>query len=80
MNRDDFIDSLTAAGIGTSVHFIPLHLHSYYKDKYGYVPEDFPVAKEQFQRVVSLPIYSAMTDGDVARVIEAVIVAAESLA
>jgi dTDP-4-amino-4,6-dideoxygalactose transaminase len=80
MNRDDFIDSLTAAGIGTSVHFIPLHLHSYYKDKYGYVPEDFQVAKEQFQRVVSLPIYSAMTDGDVARVIEAVIVAAESLA
>lgn len=76
IGRDRFIEELNAAGIGTSVHFIPLHLHSYYVSEYGYAPEDFPVATAQFRRVVSLPIYSAMSDGDVARVIDATIAAA----
>jgi len=76
IGRDRFIEELNAAGIGTSVHFIPLHLHSYYVSEYGYAPEDFPVATAQFRRVVSLPIYSAMSDGDVARVIDATLAAA----
>ena len=59
-------------GIGTSVHFIPLHLHSYYRDTFGERPDDFPVATAQFERAVSLPIWSAMTDGDVERVVAAV--------
>lgn len=70
--RDAVIDSLRAEGIGTSVHFIPLHLHSYYTKEYGYAASDFPRATEEFQRVVSLPIYSLMTDTQVERVISAV--------
>lgn len=72
LSRDNFIVRLNALGIGTSVHFIPLHLHSYYAKQYGYVADDFPIAVAEFQRVVSLPIYSAMTDSDVERVIMAV--------
>lgn len=73
--RDRVIASLSAQGIGTSVHFIPLHMHSYYIKTYGHAVEDFPVASAQFLRALSLPIYSAMTEGDVERVIEAVCVA-----
>lgn len=72
-DRDAFVVALNERGIGTSVHFIPLHLHSYYTKTYGFRPEDFPVATGEFQRVVSLPIYSLMSDDDVARVIEAVL-------
>jgi dTDP-4-amino-4,6-dideoxygalactose transaminase len=59
-------------GIGTSVHFIPLHIQPYWRDCYGFKPEDFPVAYDVFQRAVSLPIYPKMTDSDVERVIKAV--------
>ena len=70
--RDRVISSLSGLGIATSVHFIPLHLHSYYRETYGYAPEDFPVATLQFERSLSLPIYSAMATADVDRVIEGV--------
>jgi dTDP-4-amino-4,6-dideoxygalactose transaminase len=70
--RADFICHLRDLGIGASVHFIPLHLHPYYRETYGYRPDDFPIAYQEFQRAVSLPIYSRMTDTDVARVIDAV--------
>ncbi|VAX32139.1 Aminotransferase, DegT/DnrJ/EryC1/StrS family [hydrothermal vent metagenome] len=73
IDRSRFIEELKAMGIGTSVHFIPLHLHPYYRDTYGYKPEDFPVAYETFKRIISLPIYPKMTDGDVERVVEAVV-------
>jgi len=73
--RDRVIASLTSQGVGTSVHFIPLHLHSYYRDNFGYSPEDFPVATQEFERAFSLPVYSAMSDADVERVVEAVRVA-----
>ena len=63
---------LQQAGIGCSVHFIPLHLHPYYRETFGYQPHDFPVASRVFQRVLSLPLYSKMTEADVARVIEIV--------
>lgn len=72
ITRDEFIVGLAETGIGTSVHFIPLHLQPYWRDRYALRPEDFPVASEQFRRIVSLPIYPAMTDGDVARVVQAV--------
>lgn len=70
--RDRVIASLTEQGIGTSVHFIPLHLHTYYRNTWGVAAEDLPVASREFERVISLPIYSAMSDDDVARVIRAV--------
>ncbi|HOX43459.1 MAG TPA: DegT/DnrJ/EryC1/StrS family aminotransferase [Myxococcota bacterium] len=72
IDRNKFIEELKALGIGTSVHFIPLHMHPYYRDTYGYKPEDFPVALECFKRSISLPIYSKMTEADTARVLDAV--------
>ncbi len=73
ISRNQFIEELKARNIGTSVHFIPLHLHPYYRETYGYKPNDFPVAYREYQRVISLPIYSRMSDRDVEDVVEAVI-------
>lgn len=70
--RDRFIELMSEAGIGTSVHFIPLHLQPFWRDTYRHSPADFPVASAEFERSVSLPIFSAMTDDDVARVIAGV--------
>ena len=71
--RDAFVEELKKRNIGASVHFIPLHTHPYYRDTYGYKPEDFPVAYREFCREISLPIYSRMTDRDVQDVIDAVV-------
>jgi dTDP-4-amino-4,6-dideoxygalactose transaminase len=72
IGRNEFIALLKQEGIGTSVHFIPLHLHPYYRDTFGYGPADFPHASFAFERIVSLPIYPKMTDADVQRVIDTV--------
>jgi len=72
IDRARFIEEMKARGIGTSVHFIPIHLHPYYRDKYGYEPEDFPVTLENFRRIVSIPLHPRLSDGDVERVIAAV--------
>jgi dTDP-4-amino-4,6-dideoxygalactose transaminase len=72
LDRAQFIQELKQCNIGTSVHFIPLHLHPYYRETYGYAPADFPVAFKEFRRVVSLPIYSKMSDQDVEDVIDSV--------
>jgi dTDP-4-amino-4,6-dideoxygalactose transaminase len=72
LTRAQLIEELKQQGIGTSVHFIPLHLHPYYRDAYGYRPEMLPVAKALYERSVSLPIYSSMSDSEVERVVAAV--------
>ncbi len=72
ITRNQFIEELKNRNIGTSVHFIPIHLHPYYRDKYGYKPEDFPIAYREYQRIISLPLYPKMTDQDVQDVIEGV--------
>jgi dTDP-4-amino-4,6-dideoxygalactose transaminase len=72
LSRNSFIEELKARNIGTSVHFIPIHLHPYYREKYGFKPEDFPVTYREYQRVVSLPLFPGMSDQDVEDVIEAV--------
>jgi len=72
ISRNEFIDQLRAANIGTSVHFIPLHLHPYYRDTFGYRPQDCPSASAVFERIISLPLYPKMTEAEVQRVIEAV--------
>lgn len=71
IHRDRLIEELRGRGIGTAVHFIPLHFHPYYQRQWGYRPGQFPVAEEYFDRCVSLPIYPSMRDQDAARVIEA---------
>src|SRR3984893_982961 len=73
ISRDQFIQELGARKIASSVHFIPIHLHPYYRDKYGYKPHDFPIAHREYLRLVSLPLHPRMTDPDVDDVIEAVI-------
>lgn len=73
VNRNQFIDEMTARKIGTSVHFIPIHMHSYYRDKFNYHPDDFPVAHTAFQNMLSLPLSPSMSDQDVADVIDAVL-------
>jgi len=72
IGRDAFIALLKQQQIGTSVHFIPLHLHPYYRETFGYRPQDFPHSSAAFARIVSLPIYPRMTDADVQRVIETI--------
>ena len=71
VSRDEFVGQMAAAGIGTSVHFIPLHLHPYWRDRYSLRPEQFPNATRAFKHVVSLPLYTRMTDADQDRVIRA---------
>ena len=70
--RNRFIEELRTRNIASSVHFIPIHLHPYYRDKYNYSPESFPVAYREFQRMISLPLYPRMSNEDVDDVIEAV--------
>jgi dTDP-4-amino-4,6-dideoxygalactose transaminase len=72
LTRNQFVSELHDRKIGCSVHFIPIHLHAYYRDKYGYKAEDFPVANREYRRIVSLPLSPRMTDQDVEDVIEAV--------
>jgi perosamine synthetase len=61
-DRAEVIKALNAENIGTSVHFIPLHLHPSYRDRYGYTPDSFPVAYQEYRRVISLPIWPGMSE------------------
>jgi perosamine synthetase len=72
IDRDEVIRRLVAMNIGVSVHFIPLHQHPYYREKYGFRPGDLPVASAASQRILTLPLYPKMTDDDVQDVIDAV--------
>lgn len=67
--RDEIVLRLAESGIGTSVHYRPLHLHSFYEDRYGYRPGDFPNATRAFESVLSLPLFSTMTESQVERVV-----------
>jgi dTDP-4-amino-4,6-dideoxygalactose transaminase len=71
-DRAGVIEALKAHNIGTSVHYVPVHLHPYYRDALGHAPTDFPVTHALWERIVSLPLYPRMTDGDVDDVIAAV--------
>jgi dTDP-4-amino-4,6-dideoxygalactose transaminase len=73
IDRNRFIQEMKARNIGVSVHFIPIHIHPYYRDRYGYKPLDFPVTHANYLRLVSLPINLRMSDHDVDDVIEAVL-------
>jgi dTDP-4-amino-4,6-dideoxygalactose transaminase len=72
VSRDVFIERLFASGIGVSVHYIPLHLQPYWRDRYALRPEQFPHSQRAFERMVTLPLYTRMTDADAARVCDAV--------
>ena len=72
IDRNEFIDEMTKRNIGTSVHYKPLHRMTYYKQKYGFKPEMFPNAEWVFERCVSLPMFSAMTDEQLEYVIKSI--------
>jgi UDP-4-amino-4,6-dideoxy-N-acetyl-beta-L-altrosamine transaminase len=72
IDRNAFIEELTKRNIGTSVHFIPVHLHPYYSRQFGYKEGDFPAAEKMYSRIISLPLYPRMTKEDVQDVISAV--------
>ena len=73
IDRDRFIQELTARNIGTSVHFIPIHLHPFYRDRYDFSPLSFPVAFTNYERMLSLPLVPRLSDRDVDDVIDAVL-------
>ncbi len=72
VSRNRFIELMAEKGIGCSVHFIPLHIHPYWRDRYHLKPEDFPNAFHAYERAVSLPLYTKMIQDDQKRVVAAV--------
>ena len=71
-SRDAVIERLFEARIGCSVHYIPLHLQPYWRDRYGLTPAQFPHSQHAYERMLSLPLYTRMSDADVQRVCDAV--------
>ncbi len=65
INRSDCISELKRRGICTSVHWMPLHMHPYYREKYGYQPEDLPQTAGMYQEIISLPLFSDLTEQEV---------------
>lgn len=78
IDRNAFIDRLREKGIGTSVHFIPLHTQPYYRDLYGFAEEDFPVSFGEYRRIISLPIFPGMEDKEIDAVVSSVLETAEN--
>jgi dTDP-4-amino-4,6-dideoxygalactose transaminase len=72
VGRDDFIARLTERGIGSSVHYAPLHQMTYWKDRYELKPDAFPVSEDAFRTLVTLPLFPAMSDQEIDSVIGAV--------
>lgn len=72
IERDDFIKLMSEHGVGCSVHFIPLHMLTYWRETYGFKPDDYPCALRNYERAVSLPLYTKMTNEDAERVTAAV--------
>lgn len=72
INRDQFIQELNAAGIACSVHWRPLHLHPYYEETFGWTVNDLPSASQEWLRLVSLPLFSAMSSEEIDGVVNAV--------
>jgi perosamine synthetase len=72
MDRAEVFDALRAEGLGVNVHYIPVHLHPYYRSRFGYRGGEFPIAETAYGRLISLPMFHGMTDEDVDDVILAV--------
>ncbi len=72
IDRARFIERLAERKIGSSVHFIPVYKHPYYREGFGFRPQDFPVTERVYESIISLPLYPLMTEADVDRVVEAV--------
>jgi perosamine synthetase len=71
-DRGQVFKALRAENIGVNVHYIPVHLHPYYRDQFGFKAGDYPVAEAAYERLISLPMFHGMSDRDVGDVIAAV--------
>ncbi len=71
-SRTEVYRALRAENLGVNVHYMPVHLLQYYRERFGYKPGDFPVAEHAYEQLISLPLFHAMSDRDTADVIEAV--------
>jgi dTDP-4-amino-4,6-dideoxygalactose transaminase len=71
LDRDALLDQLTKRRIGTGVHYLGVHLHPFYRNKYGLAPSDFPVATAISERTLSLPLSPKVTETDQDDVVEA---------
>ena len=69
IDRDGFLDAIQSAGIGVALHYVALHLQPYYVKNFNTKPQDFPIASNYSERVISLPLYPKMSSADVERVI-----------
>jgi len=72
LSKREIVEALAGRGIRTQVHYIPIPLQPYYRQRFGFKPGDFPLAEDYYRRALSIPLYPAMTDSDVARVIDGV--------
>ena len=72
VNRNTFMEALQKKGVGCSVHWRPLHLHPYYGETFGWMPDDFPVASREWERLISLPLFPSMTTSEIDHVVESV--------
>jgi dTDP-4-amino-4,6-dideoxygalactose transaminase len=72
IERDAFVEALKARGIGSAVHYLPVHYHPYYQDRYGFKRGQYPVAEVEFERLISLPLFPLMGEREVERVVRAV--------
>jgi dTDP-4-amino-4,6-dideoxygalactose transaminase len=72
IDRNAFIERLQKAGVGCSVHWRPLHLHPYYRENFGWMPEDFPIASREWERLISLPLFPSMTTEEQECVVETI--------
>jgi perosamine synthetase len=72
VDRGEIFAALRAENIGVNVHYIPVHLHPYYRERFGYLGGEFPVAESAYEQLISLPMFNGMSDSDVNDVIEAV--------
>jgi len=72
-SRNELINKINQKGIGTSVHYIPVHMHSYYKKKYGFKPDSFPQSKTLSETVISLPLYPALKDKEVSYIVKTIL-------
>jgi perosamine synthetase len=71
-DRSRIFRALRAENIGVNVHYIPVHCHPYYRDRFGYRGGEYPIAENAYERLISLPMFHAMSDGDAEDVIQAV--------
>jgi perosamine synthetase len=72
VDRAEVFRALRAENIGVNVHYIPVHLHPYYRERFGYKGGEFPIAENAYERLISLPMFHGMSDQDVDDVVEAV--------